>query len=137
MKEPIDAQTLVALKHYGDAATAEFYQRLQQHRLSSTRCNDCQQIAFPPRSFCPFCHSRKVSWVDLPKRARLYAFTQQQRSIRFMMPDVLGLVEVDGVGHFLSRIDAPFETLSIDQELELSFYEVMPELWLHQYRPIA
>lgn len=136
MKELIDAQTREALGIYGDAACDEFYRRLREKRLCSTRCLACREIAFPPRDFCPSCHARRMEWVELPKRAQLYAFTQQQRGLRFLAPDVLGLVEVAGVGHFLSRIDAPFESLSIGQELELSFFELMPDLWVHQYKPV-
>ncbi|MHB8419913.1 MAG: Zn-ribbon domain-containing OB-fold protein [Myxococcales bacterium] len=136
MKELIDAQTKEALELYGDAAGEEFRRRLASQRLCSTRCASCGRIAFPPRGFCPHCHAHGVEWVELPRRARLYAFTQQQRGLRFLAPDVLGLVEVAGVGHFLSRIDAPFESLSIDQELEVSFTEIAPGLWVHQYRPV-
>jgi uncharacterized OB-fold protein len=137
MKEIIDAETWKAIGHQGDEATMEFYRRLKEKRLCSTRCDACGETAYPPRSFCPFCHGRKVSWVDLPKRATLYAFTQQHRSLRFPAPDVIGLVEVAGVGHFLSRIDAPCDALAIGQELEVSFFEVTPDLWMHQYRPTS
>ncbi len=137
MKEIIDAETLKAIHRYGDQATAAFYGRLKERRLCSTRCDACGRIAYPPRSFCPFCHASKVTWVDLPRRGRLHAFTQQHRSLRFPAPDVIGLVEVEGVGHFLSRIDAPFESLSIGQEVEVDFFEVTPDLWLHQYRPVS
>ena len=136
MKEIIDTATWKAIAQHGDEATQEFYRRLKDKRLCSTRCDSCSQIAYPPRSFCPFCHSAKVSWVELPKRARLYAFTHQHRSLRFPAPEPIGLVEVEGVGHFLSRIDAPLEELKIGQELEVSFFEVTPDLWLHQYRPV-
>lgn len=135
MREIIDRQQRAAIRHYGDAATEEFYGRLAEKRLCSTRCDDCREIAFPPRAFCPFCHSRRVTWVDLPSGGRLYAFTQQKRSLRFPKPEVLGLVEVEGVGRFLSRIDAPFESLRIGQELTVSFHEVAPGFWVHQYRP--
>lgn len=138
MKDLIDAKTREALAIYGDAASEEFYRRLREKKLCSTRCQRCGQVAFPPRDFCPSCHAAEsdIEWVELPRRAKLYAFTQQQRALRFLPPDVLGLVEVDGVGHFLSRIDAPFEKLAIGQELEVSFLEIAPDLWVHEYRPV-
>jgi uncharacterized OB-fold protein len=134
MKEMIDAQTEKAIALYGDEATQEFYRRLKENRFCSTRCDACHEIAYPPRGFCPFCHSKNVSWVDLPKRAKLHAFTQQGRSLRFPAPDVIGIVEVEGVGRILTRVDAPFEKLAIGQELEVSFHQVTPDLWVHQYR---
>jgi hypothetical protein len=136
MKELIDQKTREAIRHYGDAATEEFYRRLRERRFMSTRCGACGDTAFPPRSFCPACGHRDVTWVDLPAQGRVYAFTQQQRSIRFSTPDVIGLVELPGVGRILTRIDAPFESLSIGQHVELDFYEVSPEIVLHQFRPV-
>lgn len=137
MKEILDSATLKAIETFGDEATHEFYRRLKNQQMCSTRCDACGEMAYPPRSFCPYCHSQKVTWVELPKRGRLYAFTQQHRSLRFPTPEVIGLVEVEGVGHFLTRIDASFESLTIGQELEVSFYEVTPDFWLHQYRPVS
>jgi uncharacterized protein len=137
MKEIIDQKTLEAIRHYGDATTEEFYRRLRERRFMSTRCTACGDVAFPPRGFCPACHQRDVTWIDLPVRGTLYAFTQQQRSIRFSAPDVIGLVELAGVGHILTRIDAPFELLSIGQPMQLDFYEVSREIVLHQFRPVG
>jgi uncharacterized protein len=136
MKELIDAATKEALLCYGDAACEEFQRRLGQGRLCSTRCRACRETAFPPRDFCPSCGARETEWIDLPRRATLYAFTQQQRGLRFLAPDVLGLVEVEGVGHFLTRIDAPFERLTIGLPLEVAFLEICPGVWVHQYRPV-
>ncbi len=135
MKDLIDRQTQKALLHYGDTATQEFYRRLRARELSTTRCLGCGETAFPPRSFCPACHGRKVEWVTLPRRATLYAFTRQERSLRFANPDVIGLVEIAGLGRILSRIDGRFEDLAIGMELELDFVEISPELVLHQFRP--
>jgi uncharacterized OB-fold protein len=137
MKDLIDKATREAVRHYGDAATEEFYRRLRNREWASTRCNACGEAAFPPRSFCPACHAEDVAWFALPTRGTVYAFTQQERSIRFMKPDVIGLVDLPGVGRLLTRFNAPFEALSIGQEVELSFYEVSEQLVLHQFRPVA
>ncbi|MBI3185696.1 MAG: OB-fold domain-containing protein [Myxococcales bacterium] len=136
MREIIDAQTAAALRQFGDSASEEFYRRLKAQRLCTTRCDQCGEAAFPPRSFCPYCHSRQIHWFELPRRARLYAFTQQGRSLRFIAPEVIGLVDVEGLGRILSRIDAPLEGLRIGQELEVAFQELTPEIWVHHYRPV-
>ncbi len=135
VKDIIDAATKDALSVFGGRATEEFQRRLAQGRLCSTRCRACHAVAFPPREFCPDCHGREVEWIELPKEATLYAFTQQQRGLRFLAPDVIGLVEVQGVGHFLSRIDAPFESLAIGMRLAVGFLQIAPGIWVHQYRP--
>ncbi len=137
MKQMLSAQSWKAIAHYGDAATVEFYRRMKERLFSSTRCESCGEVAFPPRSFCPFCHGRTVTWVDLPRRGKLYAFTQQHKSVRFLTPDVLGLVELAGVGRILSRIDAPMESLAIGDELEVDFLELASGFWVHQFRLAA
>lgn len=133
----MDNETRLLLRRWGDAASEEFRRRLRDRRLSSTRCRSCGEIAWPPRSFCPFCHGREVDWIDLPRRGTLYAFTRQRRSLRSAAPEVLGLVELPGVGHLLTRVDAPFEELAIGLELEVDFLEAAPGLWVHQFRPTA
>ena len=135
MKELLDKKTLEAVRHYGGAATEDFYRRLRERRFMSTRCRSCAEVAFPPRELCPRCHARDVEWFDLPWSGTLYAFTQQERSLRFSRPDVLGLVELPGVGRILTRIDAPFETLAIGQPVVLDFVEVSRDIVLHQFRP--
>lgn len=143
LPEILSTTTDRALAFYGDAYTPEFYRRLGEKRLSATRCKGCGEPAFPPRPFCPFCHAGEVEWFDLPRRGTLYAFTQQDRSVRFRAPDVIGLVELEVPAaqgsrkiKFLSRIDAPIETLKIGQAVEVDFIEVHPGLLLHQFRPV-
>ena len=73
MKAIIDSKTLEALDYYGDASVQEFYKRLKNKQFCTTRCKDCSDAAFPPRNFCPSCHSRNVEWFDMPTRGKLYA----------------------------------------------------------------
>jgi uncharacterized OB-fold protein len=70
----------------------------------------------------------------MPKKGKLYAFTQQERSLRFGKPDVIGIVELEGIGKILTRINAPFESLKIGMELHLDFIDV-GGLILHQFTP--
>jgi uncharacterized OB-fold protein len=137
MKEIIDAATLAALDLHGDACTRELYARLRAGTLSSTRCRACGELAYPPRSFCPRCHGRAVEWIDLPTRGTVYAFTTQERALRFSAPEVLGLVELAGVGRILTRLDAPYEALAIGDEVELVVHHVCTELAVHSFTPSA
>ncbi|HEV8322755.1 MAG TPA: OB-fold domain-containing protein [Myxococcota bacterium] len=137
MNEILAQATQAALKHYGDTASREFLQRLRAGSFASTRCDACALTAFPPRPFCPRCLAGEVRWVELPHRGTLYAFTQQDRALRFSAPDVIGLVELEGVGHVLSRIDAPFASLRIGVALELDFVDIGAGVTLHQFRPAA
>jgi hypothetical protein len=137
MKDLVDRATVRAIRANGDRATAEYHARLRARRFQSTRCDVCARVVWPPRMFCPRCGGDGVRWVDLPSRGTLYAFSQQARGLRFMTPDVLGLVELPGVGRVFTRIDAPIEALRIDQPVVLDFLDVGEGLVLHQFRPVA
>lgn len=135
MKDIIDMATARAAAYNADGATALFYEKLRNRSFQSTRCEACGHMAYPPRLFCPACGSHAIAWRDLPAEGVLHAFTQQDRSLRFFKPDVLGLVELPGVGFVFSRIDAPFDALQIGQKVTVDFFEISPELVVHQFRP--
>jgi len=93
-------------------------------------------VPFPPRNICPSCFKTEMEGIDLPRRGALYAFTQQERSVRFGKPDVIGIVELSGGIRLLSRIAGKFESLEIGQAVEVDFLELAPGLVLHQFRPV-
>jgi len=131
-----------ALAHHGDAISRAFYSRLAERRLSTTRCEECGALSFPPRGHCPACaaadasRGRRVRWADLSGRGTLHAFTQIERAFFFAKPDVIGLVDLEeGCGRILSRIAAPFESLRIGQHVRVDFLDLPGGLVLHQFRP--
>ena len=136
LKQKIDRAMATEIKEYGDEASEEFYKNLKNHQFKTTRCKSCGNMALPPRMFCPACFSTVVEWVDLPKKGALFAFTQQERSLRFGKPDVIGVVELPEVGLLLTRIDAPFDSLSIGMEVEVDFLDVSEDQTLHHFRPV-
>jgi len=134
LSEIIKSYTQKALEHYGDSATKKFYEFLSNKEFKTTKCKKCEKPFFPPRPFCSHCLGEDIEWVDMPKKGKLYAFTQQERSLRFGKPDVIGIVELEGIGKILTRINAPFESLKIGMELHLDFIDV-GGLILHQFSP--
>ncbi len=136
MIDTINSASIRAIRFNADGATKLFYQRLREGRFQSTRCTSCAHIPFPPRLFCPKCGGSDVEWVDLPQRGELYAFSQQARALRFTTPDVLGIVDLEGVGFVFTRINAPIEELEIGQQVAVGFHEISPELTVHQFSPV-
>ena len=131
-----------AISHHADEAARTFYARLRERRFSTTRCEACGALSFPPRIFCPVCVAADASrsgtmvWEDLSGRGSLHAFSQNHRALFFQKPDVIGLVDLEeGCGRILSRIDAPFVTLRIGQPVRLDFLDLPGGLVLHQFRP--
>ena len=137
LKQLIDSAMEVEVAEYGDEASKEFYRLLKEREFNTTRCKSCADVALPPRMFCPACFGTDVEWIDLPRRGQLYAFSQQERALRFNKPDVIGIVELEGAGRLISRIDAPFDELSIDMEVEVDFLDVSENQTLHQFHPAS
>ncbi len=135
LQEAIRSYTQKALSYYGDAQNEEFFRRLKQKEFVTLRCTRCGKIMFPPRPVCPACHSDKLAWVALPRTGTLYAFTQQQKAFRFSAPDVIGLVELEGVGRIMTKINGSFEDLRIGMEVELEFLVLDDGGVVHQFRP--
>jgi uncharacterized OB-fold protein len=110
-----------ALKHVlremGPAAR-EFYRRLAEGELATTGCDACALLSFPPRQRCPRC-SHATSWRSLARRGRVYAFTQQERGLRFLAPDTIGIVELEEGVRVFGVFDDPFERLAIGLPVEV------------------
>ena len=137
LKRLIDDAMEIEVAEYGDEASVEFYRLLGERKFRTTRCKACGETALPPRMFCPECFEADVEWIDLPKRGTLYAFTQQEKSLRFSKPNVIGAVELPEIGRLLTLIDAPFEDLSIGMEIEVDFFDVAEGQTLHRFRPVG
>jgi uncharacterized OB-fold protein len=100
----------------------EFYARLAQGRLATTRCTGCGATAWPPRGFCGQCASDAFDWVDLSGEGTVHAFTVQDTGLPagFEGPRVFAIVKVDGHRIFAVVRDASPASLSIGQRVRLA-----------------
>ena len=92
---------------------AEFYRRMGEGKLMTTRCPSCEETSFPPRLACRQCGGR-TEWVEIDSQGTLEAFTTQESSLRFSSPTVLALVRLGPVV-LPGIIEEPIEDLRIDQ----------------------
>lgn len=138
MKQLIDKFTWRAIEHDDDGATLEYYRRLREERkFFSTSCKSCKHVAYPPRPFCPKCFSEDIEWTDVGALGgTLYAFTTQATALRFMAPDVIGIVEVPGVGRILSKINAKLDEVRIGMKLRFEPFQVSDQITVHTYTPV-
>ncbi|WP_313696303.1 Zn-ribbon domain-containing OB-fold protein [Halorarum halobium] len=108
----------------------EFYDRLREGVLSTTRCADCDALHYPPRVVCPECTGEDLEYVELPDTGTLYAFSALRGGAPMGMADeapfTVGVVDLDGVDVRLSaRIDgATVEDLDIGDPVELAVVDV-------------
>ena len=109
----------------------EFYDRLADGSLSTTECDDCGALHFPPRVVCPECTGEHLSYTSLPHEGTLFAFSVVRGSAPIGMaedvPFVVGIVDLDGVDVRLSaRIDgAEYDDLSIGDPVRLKIVDVV------------
>ena len=55
--------------------TQQFWEQLGHGRFTTTQCEDCKRLTFPPKAFCPHCWSSNIGWVDAPSTGKVYAYT--------------------------------------------------------------
>jgi uncharacterized protein len=103
------------LRDLGPAAR-EFYARLAGGELATTRCPRCERLRFPPVSICPDC-GVDAEWRALSGRGSVYAFTQQERGLRFTAPDVIGIAELEEGVRVFGVFDADYDAIAIGRPL--------------------
>jgi hypothetical protein len=127
-----------------DNKLAEFYARLAEGRLVTTRCAGCGRTAWPPRGFCPECGADRFAWMDLPGEGVVHAFTIQETGLPagFDGPRVFAVVKVDGHRIFTVLLDADPSRVAVGQRVRLAPLRVADDprghpRWLPAFRPVA
>ena len=100
----------------------EFYARLGEGRLVTTRCEGCGTRAWPPRGFCGECASDRFTWVELPPDGVVHAFTVQETGLPsgFDGPRVFAIVKIDGLRIFGIVRDVDPATVTVGQRVRLA-----------------
>jgi uncharacterized OB-fold protein len=121
---------------------AEFYRRLGDSRLSTTRCTGCRRTSWPPRGFCPECASDGFEWIDLPAEGVVHAFTVQDAGLPagFAGPRIFAIVKVDGHRIFSVLVETDPAKVTIGQRVSLRPLRVDDEpkggpRWLPAFAP--
>jgi uncharacterized OB-fold protein len=119
----------------------EFYARLAEGRLATTRCTGCGWTAWPPRGFCPECTGDRFEWVDLPREGEVHAFTAQEAGLPagFDGPRVFAVVKVGGHRIFTVLVGADPAAVAIGQRVRLEPLRVADDpkgapRWLPAFR---
>lgn len=99
-----------------------FYDHLREGRLTTTQCNNCEHIAWPPRIVCPECMSDGLEWVDFPPTGKIYAFTIQVGGVPpgFQAPLVYALIDFEnGVRIISPLVDTNPDDVAVGHEVVL------------------
>jgi uncharacterized OB-fold protein len=101
--------------------TQRFWQGLAAGRFETTRCDDCERLTFPPKPFCPHCWSKRIAWVPLSGRGKLYSQTVVHSApavFRDEVPYRVGIVDLDESLRIATRVLAKLEP-KLDSVVEI------------------
>ncbi len=107
---------------------SQFFKNLKEGHLTTTKCQKCDKLLWPPRIVCPNCLSNELEWVDLGTQGELYAFTEIRLGapLGFVqdVPFCIGIVKIGGL-LISTRIDnAKYDELKIGDNLTLKIIEL-------------
>jgi len=107
---------------------SQFFSNLKEGRLTTTKCEECGKVLWPPRIVCSSCLSDDLEWFDLGTEGELYAFTEMRLGapLGFVedVPFCIGIVKIGDLS-ISARIDnAKYEALKIGQKVQLKVVEL-------------
>jgi len=101
--------------------TRRFWHGLAAGRFETTRCDDCERLTFPPKPFCPHCWSKRIAWVPLSGRGKLYSQTVVHAAPLVFQDEVpyrVGIVDLDEGLRIATRVLADVEP-KLDTAVEI------------------
>lgn len=121
--------------------TEHFWAGTRLGELRLQRCDECDDVYFPPRPFCPSCASREVSVFTASGRASLYSYVINHRPHpAFDGPYSIAVVQLAEGPRMMSNIvnvDQTPEALVLDMQLEVIFEELDEQISLPYFQPVG
>lgn len=108
-----------------DPVDAPFWQGTLGSQLLMQRCDQCNEMRFPPRPMCPHCQCISCQWAAVSGRGRIWSFVAPESPLlpafESLKPYVTALVELDEdptlrlVGPVLNRFDGDIKGVEAAQ----------------------
>ncbi len=119
----------------------QFYNACKQGKLLYQKCDDCGQVVFFPKEFCPNCMGRYLGWLESSGKGKIYTFTVTYDFAppEFMtdVPYAIAIINMDEGFSIMSNIvECDFERLKCDMPVEVVFDPVTSEITLPKFRPV-
>lgn len=101
--------------------------RIHRYRLIAARCTSCGRAHYPPSNACPYCGSRSLDNVELPRVGRLLSYSVVYTTPfedKSRAPIVIGLIDL-GVAKLIAEVvDVTPEDLEVGVSVEAVFRRV-------------
>lgn len=117
----------------------EFFEKLKEGTLATTKCGSCGNLSWPPRVVCPKCLSGDMKWVTMPSRGKIFAFTTEIAGLPpgWDTPLIIGIIELENGLRIQSRIvNAKPEDLKIGTEVRLEVIQVNEKRIFYAFKPL-
>lgn len=119
--------------------TQHFWDGCQQGELRLQQCDDCSEIYYPSRPFCPQCSSRAVSIISASGRGTLASYVINHRPHpAFGGPHSIAIVQLEEGPRMATNIvgcpQTP-EALVLDMPVKIKFEAVSDEITLPLFEP--
>ena len=119
--------------------TQHFWDGTKANELLLQRCDECSNVYFPPRPFCPSCASRKVSVTKASGKAKLYSYVIHHRPVPgFTPPYAIAVVELDEGPRMMTNIvgcEQTPEALVLDMPVEVAWEKLDDDITLPLFKP--
>lgn len=118
-------------EHYWQSATEEHFVLPQ--------CDDCSEIFFYPRVWCPKCFSQNLSWYKASGKGKVYSFSVVHQapfpSYKNDVPYVLAIIALEEGPHMMSNvINCDPQSVLVDMPVNVTF-ESRGEMKIPQFQP--
>ncbi|MCR6624321.1 MAG: Zn-ribbon domain-containing OB-fold protein [archaeon YNP-LCB-024-027] len=117
----------------------KFKSFIAQGKFMTAKCGKCNRILLPPKPVCPYCGSREISWIEIPRVGRIVSYTEihvPPRGFEKLAPYIVALVEFEG-GVKLPGVvkDAKISDLKIGLNVLLDFSSDSPSGYFFTITP--
>lgn len=101
----------------------DFIDRLNQGKVSGTKCKDCGKIYFPPRADCHNCLGNNMEWFDATGKGKLLTYSKLEYAPVGFENDVPYSIAVLDFGDYkiFGRLasDIPDDEIKVGMEMKV------------------
>lgn len=119
-----------------------YWDGMKESKLMLPKCQDCGQVHFYPRVFCPACHSRNLTWIQGSGKGKLYSFAILQRpfnrAVKVPTPYVLAMVELEEGPRMMSvlvNVAPDPAVVKCDMPVEIVYKKLTDEATIPLFQP--
>jgi len=123
-----------------NALTAPYWNAAKEHRFVLPKCTACGRYHFYPRSVCPYCRSRDLTWEAASGSGEVYSFTIVHRApsptFAQRAPYVVAVVTLREGPRMMTRLDGVEPTaVRIGMPVSVAFDDIADSVSLPVFRP--